>query len=209
MSITLANVSCRYPTIYFGHYKVPNISKPMDIFIDIPIEWLVLEIDKENNRVLLLSKYVLDWEGYANCPIFSFGNETSWEASYLRRWLNNSFCEESFSEEEIRRILPTVIENGNPDEVTVTDEIFFLSKEEIEKYLPAEAERITYQPIVYGGTGDAKSPIKVGYDPCFWWTRTLGETADLVVCVTPGGELWEMDSNSNENGVRPAMWIKL
>lgn len=58
------------------HFSEP-ISSPtagnLLMYIRQPIEWLVLAKDIKNGKALLLSKYVLDWEGFANCPIGGSG----------------------------------------------------------------------------------------------------------------------------------------
>lgn len=59
------------------------------------------------------------------------------------------------------------------------------------------------------GSGSKDKPIELSFYKQVWWTRTLGTTKYLVKCVDWDGVLHEWDSNSNEIGVRPAMWVKL
>ncbi len=69
------------------------------------IEWQVLAI--EERRMLLLSRYALDAQPYHN----SFVNVT-WETCSLRRWLNEDFLNEAFSDAEKEAILSTWLDNG-------------------------------------------------------------------------------------------------
>ena len=62
-----------------------------------PIEWIVLK--KEDNRLILLSKYVL-----THRAIHSVAEEFKWYESELCAWLNNEFYNEAFNEEEKKRM---------------------------------------------------------------------------------------------------------
>ena len=79
-----------------------------------PIEWIVLETQKD--RMLLLSKDVLD------AGRFHEGEElVYWKDSTIRKWLNEVFFTEAFSEKEQKTI--------RQDE----EKVFFLSEAEFEK----------------------------------------------------------------------------
>lgn len=201
--------SC-YPTTFFGTCFLPDGGKPIDTYIRQPIEWLVLEKDIKNGRALLLSKYVLDWEGFANCPILGSGYETSWKESYLRLWLNDEFFKENFSAEEQALILPINHAEDGSDDEEVIDRVFLLSLDEVKKYFPNQEDAVAFMHEVtsVGCSGTKDSPIELEYDTYFWWTRTSGATKDLVVCVHWDGELYVTDSNADELGVRPAVWVK-
>ena len=54
------------------------------------IEWLVLE--KEEGRILVLSKYALDAQQYHTSK-----EDVTWETSTLRQWLNEDFLNLAFS----------------------------------------------------------------------------------------------------------------
>lgn len=71
---------------------------------------------------------------------------------------------------------------------------------------------MTYEPMVdfnYNYSLVEYSRIEMNYELCFCWTRTSGKTLDLLQCVGSSGEIFEMDLNADETGVRPAMWILL
>ena len=210
MKIPEFNSPCKYPTVFFGEYFIPNGGKPMDIFVRFPIEWLVVENDLENKKALLVSKYALDWEGFANCPLIGSGYETSWDASYSRIWLNGDFYNDSFSDWQKELIVPCYIEATGGNKERTFDKIFLLSVEEVEKYFPEKSSAVALEPMVESVTADGteKQPIEIDCYPIPWWTRTAGETPDRVICVGKYGGLFDIDSNADEMGVRPAMWIK-
>ena len=103
-----------------------------------PIEWLILEIDKENKKALLMSKYIIDSE--------KFNKErsgTTWEKSSVRKWLNETFYDLAFNEKEKEKIIEVDVLNSDSDSgiehSTIAgndtkDRVFFLSIEEADKY---------------------------------------------------------------------------
>lgn len=66
--------------IVFGHYEQDNNLKNGPE----PIEWIVLA--KDTNKILLISKYVLDYLPYDSMP-----SGLGWKYSTIRKWLNNDF----------------------------------------------------------------------------------------------------------------------
>lgn len=200
----------KYPTVLLGEYNIPNGVKPAKLFIRQPIEWLVLAQDKEKGRALLLSKYILDWEGFADCPIIGSGFETSWDSSYLRKWLNGEFYEKSFADKEKELVVPVYNGADRDNGKRSIDKVFLLSEEEVKKYFSDAESALALEPIAdgFGDWGTEENPIEIGYERTVWWTRTTGSEKYMVVCVDWYGNLCEFDSNSDENGVRPAMWIK-
>ncbi len=69
-----------------------------------PIEWYVLDV--KDGRALLLSKYILE-----NMPYHKYEEEISWKNCTLREWLNGTFYEAAFNDEEKKRIATTLLEN--------------------------------------------------------------------------------------------------
>ena len=65
-----------------------------------PIEWLVVDVDADNGRALVVSKYSLDRLLY-----HSKYEPVTWETCDLRRVLNDEFLSTVFTEEESQRIL--------------------------------------------------------------------------------------------------------
>lgn len=64
------------------------------------IQWLV--IAKEDGRLLVISKYILDYQQYSERD-----SGTTWEICSLREWLNDDFISSAFSEEE-QALIPAV-----------------------------------------------------------------------------------------------------
>ena len=82
--------------VFFGNYwqKDTNNDGVADQKDDkTPIKWQVL--DKVNGEVILLSEQILDIQDYDN-----ENTSVAWENCSLRKWLNNDFINEAFSEYE-------------------------------------------------------------------------------------------------------------
>ena len=105
-----------------------------------PIEWLVLA--KEDNRVLVISKYALDSQLY-NAEWTS----VTWETCTLRTWLNETFLSNAFNPTEQSKIQATnVTADKNPWTNTdagndTLDKVFLLSFKEADKYFNSDTER--------------------------------------------------------------------
>lgn len=87
-------LSDSFESIKFGKYEQDN---NLDNGKE-DIEWIVL--DKSNNQLLLLSKYILD-----NVPYNEKNGFIVWKDSTLRNWLNTSFYDSTFNDEEKSAIL--------------------------------------------------------------------------------------------------------
>lgn len=114
------------------------------------ISWMILE-DTGNDR-LLISKDVLYAMPFDDKTELG-PNETngSWEKSSLRKWLNNDFFNEAFSDDEKVFVVDSFVKNGDafginnndtpfdmgPD---TSDKVYILSKDEIRKYFGFEVE---------------------------------------------------------------------
>ncbi len=100
-----------------------------------PIEWIVAYVDDVNERALLVSKYIIDY-----MPFNMEDKNILWRNSDMRIWLNETFYEENFSEDDKKFILESVIGNKETtdsaklkrEEADPTiDNIFLLSEDEI------------------------------------------------------------------------------
>lgn len=126
----------KYDTVQFGKYYQSNINN-----IKTPIDWIVLA--KEDNRALLLSKYILDCKPFNNI----YKKVCHWNDSTIRRWLNNDFYNIAFSDEEKRKIIRSELENKRAidsmsdskatDSSNTYDNVFLLSDAEFLEYLSA------------------------------------------------------------------------
>lgn len=170
-----------------------------------PIDWLILDYDEMTNRVLVISRYVLDKKPYHVSHDF-----VTWETCSLRDWLNNVFINEAFSEEEQEAIptVPVSVEKLSIyDKDTVTeDRIFVLSTKEARAYL-SEGEGMIGVPTLYS---ILTKRIVTREEKVFWWLRSPGYYGSYAAEVNAYGyiELFGEPVDCSF-GIRPALWIDL
>lgn len=132
---------------------------------------------------------------------------------HARSWCNDMFYNGAFTDDEKARILLTRNKNeenpshsnidGGPD---TYDYVFFLSYNELNRYLPDINSRKTANtPVAQAQLGSGK--------PVYWWLRTRGGTHVNAACVfasgSSNGKVWMSGSDVGHDtlGYRPAMWI--
>ena len=89
---------------------------------DKDIEWEVIKIDEDNQRILLRCIMIIDGQ-----PYNKVAEETTWENCSLRKWLNEDFLMRAFSESERYIIAETTFMY---DDIEVIDKVFLPSYEE-------------------------------------------------------------------------------
>lgn len=174
------------------------------------ISWLI--IDKfDDGTGLLMTKYGIDTKKFNND-----GGSTNWEECSLRKWLNEDFLSQAFTEKESEGIMPSTIETPNKKglmsflkkTITTKDLVFLLSAEEAETFFANDGKRKTLptawalQNLAYCDEGNDKA--------CWWWLRSPGKSASRVACVCVGsvnedGELADFSGNS----IRPVIKFNL
>jgi len=190
------------------------------------INWVVLSV--ESDRMLVLSDEVLELRPWyhENAPV-------TWEDSDIRAYLNDSFYQSTFSDQEKGRILEVTNENpSNPNNVFGTwggpdtmDKVFLLSLDEVHRYMGdnAHVKLRTARVAKYIVTGEAIS----------WNLRSHGRGLHVagcnhyedsschpeknwhsIVAVKSNGIIMDdrdtIHPNTEKNGgIRPAMWITL
>jgi len=168
------------------------------------IEWMVLA--KENNRILVISRYALDCQSYNTSS-----TDVTWETCSLRKWLNEAFLNSAFSKIE-RALIPsvTVSADENPSYSTspgnsTTDQVFLLSVAEANKYFNSDSARqcqgtaYCYALGVYKGASNGN---------CWWWLRSPGKNSYKTAYVHNIGVVNVNGLNVDYRyGVRPALWI--
>lgn len=178
------------------------------------IEWIVL--DKNEEGILVVSKYVLDCLQY---------NEkekvvTTWETCSLRKWLNDTFLNETFSEEERKIIKNAYVPAGDNPYRDVkggnatNDKVFLLSVSEAYTYFDTDEKR-QCKPTAYA----VSKGVKIVEDKLdtTWWTRSPGWNTYYNGTINNGGTagidatswyviFYDCDI-SEKHGVRPAMWL--
>ena len=172
-------------------------------------ERLCLVLQKENNKILVISDKALDYQRY---------NETyeniTWEQCSLREWLNDSFLYTAFSKEERALIQSTTVSaDKNPQYSTdpgnaTTDKVFLLSINEAEKYFSGEqARKCTTTAYVIA---IAQSEYDNKY-VSWWWLRSPGDKQKNAACVDYAGSIdySSLSVSGNVGCVRPALWISI
>ena len=199
--------------VYFGSYEQDNdISNGKE-----EIEWRVLA--KEDDRVLLISRYALDFQMYDpyNTSV-AWSSGVTWENCSLRTWLNGIFLITAFSEGE-RAMIPSVVVSAdknprfktNPGNST-TDNVFLLSISEAEKYLEGTGKmKCAPTPYALAQGGEVMDNYKVdGKATCEWWLRSPGSESKEAAYVWFDGKVHESGANvAVFLAVRPAVWVKL
>ena len=187
--------------VKFGKYEQDNdVSNGKE-----DIEWIVLA--KENNRILVISKYSLDCQKYNTSYV-----DVTWETCSLRSWLNNDFISSAFSSAEISKIpTVTVTADENPNYSSdagndTQDKVFLLSLPEVKEYFTSSNERICY-PTKYAIEQGAKTNLNQSW----WWLRSAGSIQNSAAYIDYEGDIYyggrRVDSDSVS--VRPVLWIDL
>ncbi len=159
-----------------------------------PIEWQVLSI--ENNKMLVISRYGLDTNRFD-------GSSNKWSNSEIRKWLNGDFYNEAFTDQEKKSI-----NLSNLSDVGTSDNVFFLSYDEADRYFANEDAR-KCKGTEYAVKNGAYVDSSNGYS--YWWLRSPYLNYDNCVYNV------NYDGLINYNYLvdcynllaRPALWINL
>lgn len=171
-----------------------------------PLEWIVL--DRQDDKVLLLSRYVID------CQLYHEDYESvTWAECDLRNWLNSTFYESAFSEEQQRQIIETEVLNpdnekwGTPGGVTTYDKVFLLSLTEADSYFSSLEDRKAKATAYVMDSGLLTDDENYAY----WWLRSPGSFSDSAADVSSDGAVRGSGSNviAPDVGVRPALWVRI
>ena len=186
--------------VQFGRY--PQTTEGND---DTVVEWQVL--DRDGRNALLISRYGLDVQPYT-WP----SAQITWEQCTLRIWLNNTFANRAFSQEEQQAILMTTVVNGSDEGYWKTDggndtqdKIFLLSYRQAEQYFDVtinndENIKSRMQPTDYA--------LAHGAGKLGWWLRSQGPEQGTAARVYSVGAL-DYDFTGFEECVRPALWVNI
>ena len=189
--------------ITFGHYEQDeDLTNGQE-----PIEWIVLDVDEENQKAFLLSKYCRETK-----VVYPERVPMYWGASTLREWMNGEFLNAAFTAEEQEKILTTTVTNENPHGMKgagadTEDKLYLLSHEEILHYFPEQSSRMAY------ATEHAKAQgctIGETTGACRWWLRTTGARKMDMWGVRVDGRLTAygmQDVDWPTNTVRPVFWM--
>ena len=197
----------------------PNLIKYSELFKislgnykNSEIEWLVL--DKQEDKMLIISKYALD-----TVPYNEDYESVTWETCTLRKWLNNDFYNSAFNEEEKTKIKSsTVTADANPEYNTdpgndTTDKVFLLSINEVKKYFSSDEARkcVPTDYAIAQGAWTSDSYKVDGKATCWWWLRSPGDDSGRAAGVhyVGGVDCCGHYVGSGYGCVRPALWIEI
>lgn len=153
-----------------------------------PIEWIVLA--RENNRILVTSKYGLDVQ-----PFHKDRSAVSWETCSLREWLNGSFLENAFPGDA------QILISTQPS--AAEDKVFLLSINEANKLFHSNNDRQCRL------TAYAREQVGAGARSQ-WWLSSIGDNKSLAAYVNTNGVVYIRGMYVDRDlAVRPAMWINL
>ena len=206
--------------VTFGSYKQDNNTGNGPE----PIEWLVLDYDAANQRVLLLSRYGLDAKPYNNNQWVA----VTWETCTLRTWLNGLFLNKAFTAQEQGGILLTNVDNSKSqcysgwstsDGNNTQDKVFLLSYAEANKYLGVTYDnsnntKSRVAPTAYalkrGAWTSSSNKTADGTAAGWWWLRSPGSNQFFYAAyVFSDGSLNSNSIHYGDGCVRPALWINL
>lgn len=102
------------------YMKENNGSK--EWFLYEPVEWIVL--DSTNGGTFVLSKKILD-----SCGLSKSWDDTAWDDSIARKWLNTTFYKRAFTVEEQKCIYTTNVINDRGDDTR--DKIYYPTAEDL------------------------------------------------------------------------------
>lgn len=177
-----------------------------------PIEWEVLDI--QDGKALLLSRYALDCLPYNEEHI-----DVTWETCSIRAWLNSTFLNTAFTEDEIS-IIPTVTVSADENPVYDTapgndtkDQVFLLSIQEAKQYFNTTESRKCV-PTAYAISRGVTQPNsnKVNSEStCWWWLRSPGYYSYRAAPVLKDGiiNILGYFVVLGSGAVRPALWVNL
>lgn len=205
-------------TVRFGSYEQDNNAGNGKE----AIEWLVL--DKQDGKLLLLSKYALDAE-----PYNEESEDVTWETCTLRKWLNGTFYYTAFNPAEQKYIALTKVKNRDnwetDDGNATKDYVFLLSVKEVTRYFdsdpavgdPERCVKVTEYAKAQGGM--AYNEADMGYfggdteydgNGC-WWLRSPGDFNYSAAYTGFPGVVYRGGYTvvNHFNVVRPAFWFTL
>jgi hypothetical protein len=165
------------------------------------LDWLVLAV--EDGKALILSDKIIE-----NRVYHSPWGEITWEHSSLREFLNGSFYNSTFTEQEKGWIEETnIINNDNAQYGTsggndTVDKIFLLSIDEVNTYMGNDS----HINLRNAKIAEHLATGNIGW----WWLRSPGSRSDRAAGVREGGYVGVNGNYVGDfGGVRPALWLNL
>lgn len=185
----------------FGRYEQDNNADngPENIL------WVVLELDDE--KMVLLSR-----EGLAARPYNAEGGDTTWETCSLRKWLNEDFLNEAFSEAEQAMLANVSLPaDANPEYPTpagndTEDRVYLPSLREVDAWNSNGNLFFCYASYYARANG-----ARFGRNgACNWWLRSPGKDAASAAVVSDFGTAFAFGHSANMSDalVRPMITVR-
>lgn len=152
------------------------------------ISWYI--IAKSDTQAILLSQYAL-----ALMPFDESGKAVSYEQSTIRKYLNDTFYNSVFTDEEKARIVSTKITQENSES---DNNVFLLTSEMYTQYITTSTMKTVKATVAVmpNSTYSARST--------YWWTSSV--SGDKALSVSTSGAVYASSANMN-CGVRPVICI--
>ena len=171
-----------------------------------PIEWVVLS--KDNNSILVISKYTLDSKQFHDGE-----SGRPWCEASIRTWLNDDFLNSVFSEDEKASIRSTYLFHKNEyrkdGAINTTDRVFLLSEYEVQGYILDNSD-LPYgvrsgKPTHYA---EEERLVGMNWNEDYWWLRSPGFLGPSVYNFS-FDQIHDkgLSAGSYRIGVRPAMCL--
>ncbi len=192
---TLLRDSSEGTLIEFGTYEQDNDEENGKE----PIYWIVADKNTAPGYCILISEYGLDYKPYNDED-----TDVTWETCSLRKWLNEDFYNEAFSDEEKELVTQVRLTNedsknyGTSGGNDTYDCVWIMDEAAVDYYM-------TYTSENNGQVVATKYAQGLGADEiASYWLRTPGrEQSGAIVAYYHRnfGEVW--DKATTENAVRP------
>lgn len=184
-----------------------------------PIEWRVLW--SNGSQAMLMAERCLDAGTF-----HGIDEDVTWESCDLRKWLNNSFINDAFTEEEQKSIISKVVvtENevftewgeitGDINTVITTDKIFLPSEEDLTNTAFGFDCDYTAEDSARWATNTAYCASKAdryAIGECdTYWVRNSGQGGNKARAVYVNGSIgYQSTVNYIGHGIRPVLYLDL
>lgn len=202
-----------WDTITFGNYWQEDTNDDGEINTNDekkPIRWRVLSV--EGDDAFLMADQAIE-----SRPFDEEGSAVTWEKCSLRKWLNEDFIKEAFTEEEQAAIMETTVVNKDNEEYNTEagadtqDKIYLLSIDEAAdtQYGFEESDKAAFHRTSPAREVAQTMYSSEAYNAFFWWLRSPGKEN----CVSNVGMAGDGDSEGTfaqtYGAVRPVLHLKL
>ncbi len=202
-----------WDTIKFGNYWQEDTNEDYETNKEddkLPICWRVLSV--EGDDAFLMADQAIE-----SLPFDEEGSAVTWENCSLRKWLNEEFIKEAFTEEEQAAIKETTVVNKGNEEYNTDagadtqDKIYLLSIDEAAdtKYGFEESDKAPFHRTSPAREAAQTMYSSEAHNAFYWWLRSPGDQN----CVSYVGMAGDGDSHGitpeSYGAVRPVLHLDL